>query len=103
MTTRERCNTMPSGACRQSDPRCNLLRREQEGEEKRKEEGDTRLYVRHNLELGGLTMKLSTTKRRHQPIVREHIFGGDIDAEKGMKYRKQCDTGSTDSLYNRSW
>lgn len=54
--------------------------------------------MRHNLELDGLTMKLSTTKRRQQPIVREDICGEDIDAEKGMKYKRQCDTGSTDSL-----
>lgn len=76
MTTRERRSTMPSGACRQSDLRCNLLQKEQGGE-KRKDEGDTYLYVRHNLELDGLTTKLSTTKCRQQPIVREDICGGD--------------------------
>lgn len=33
--------TMPSGACEPSDLRCNLLRREQEGREREKEDGDT--------------------------------------------------------------
>lgn len=56
------------------------------------EEEDTRLYVQHNLELDGLTMKLSTTKRTQEPIVREDIFREDAAAEKGMKYRKHCDT-----------
>lgn len=54
----------------------------EENKRKRKEKGDTRLYARHDSELDGLTMKLSTTKRRQQPIVREDICGGDIDAEK---------------------
>ena len=48
-------------------------------------------------------MKPSATKHRQQPIVREDIFGEDADAEKGIKYGKQNDTGDTDILYSRSW
>lgn len=48
--------------------------------------------MQHNLELDGLTIKLSKTKCRQQPIVREDICGGDTDVEKEMKNRKQCDT-----------
>lgn len=77
--------------CLQSDLRCNLFHKEHEGGE-RERMREIHVFMCHNLELNGLTMKLSTPKCRQQPIVREDIFGGDTDAEKEMKYRTQCDT-----------
>lgn len=96
-----RC-TMLSCACRQSDPRCNLLQREQGGEKGR---GKYASFVCNTIwSLDGLTMKLSTTKRRQQPVVRgDLLLGGDIDAEQELKHRKRCDTGSAGSPSNHSW
>lgn len=78
MTTRENHSTMLSGACRQSDLRCNLLRREQEGEEGEKKR-EMRVFMRSTIwELGCIDNEAVNNKAQTTAYCWERYLCGEI-------------------------
>lgn len=89
----ERRGTMPSGARRRSDPRCNLLRERTRKSGKRKRMRQIRVFMRETI-WSWMARQWSCQRQSadNSPLLGKDILGGDTDAEKELKYWKQWNT-----------